>query len=172
MVRVEPVVPKWAQALVEGDAEFSVRFDIPVATGWLVFEETRRSLAAAATRDAVDPWGLHLFFDDDGTLVGNGGWKGPPVAGIAELGYAVAPQRRGRGIATSAVRVLLSRAASGGLRTVVAHTLAQESASTAVLRRSGFTCVSELADPDDGPVWRWERSIRTGLHARAGRDHL
>lgn len=160
MVRVEPVAPEWARALVEGDAEFSARFDIPVATGWLVFRETRRSLVAAANRDAVDPWGLHLFFDDDGTLVGNGGWKGPPVRGIAELGYAVAPERRGRGVATSALHVLLSRAESGGLRTVVAHTLAQESASTSVLRRAGFTCVSEFADPDHGPVWRWERSIR------------
>ena len=161
MVRVEPVAPEWAQALVEGDAEFSARFGIPVATGWLVFPETRRSLVAAAKRDAVDPWGLHLFFDDDGTLVGNGGWKGPPVEGIAELGYAVAPACCGRGVATSAVRVLLSRAESGGLRTVVAHTLAQESASTAVLRRSGFTCVSEFPDPDDGPVWRWERRFLT-----------
>ncbi len=161
MVRVEPVEPEWAQALVERDAEFSARFDIPVATGWFVFQKTRGSLVAAATRDAVDPWGLHLFFDDDGMLVGNGGWKGPPVEGIAELGYAVAPERRGRGVATSAVRVLLSRAESAGLRTVVAHTLAQESASTAVLRRSGFTCVREFTDPDNGPVWRWERRMRT-----------
>lgn len=73
MVRVEPVAPEWAQALVEGDAEFSARFDVPVASGWLVFQETRRLLVAVARRDAVDHWGLHLFFDDDGTLVGNGG---------------------------------------------------------------------------------------------------
>ncbi len=74
---------------------------------------------------------------------------------MAELGYAVAPARRGRGIATAAVRVLLERARAAGLREVIAHTLAEPSASTSVLAGCGFEKVDELIDPDDGPVWRW-----------------
>ena len=162
MARLELLAREWAQALVEGDAEFSKRFGIPVETGWPGFVETRRALVAAAGgRDDTDPWGLHLFFDDDGALVGNGGWKGPPLDGVAELGYAVAPARRRRGVATSAVRELLSGARSAGLRTVVAHTLAEESASTAVLIRCGFTRVSEFLGHEDGLVWRWECNIDT-----------
>jgi ribosomal-protein-alanine N-acetyltransferase len=141
---------------VEGDVAFSERFGIHVERGWRVFEEVSRSLAAAAERHEADRWGLHLFFDDDGALVGCGGWKGAPVDGVVELGYAVAPARRRRGVATSAVRDLLSRAQDTGLRVVTAHTLAQDSASTAVLRRCGFKHVAEFVHPDDGIVWRWE----------------
>lgn len=159
MARVEPVRPQWAQALFEGDVVFSERFGIPVEGGWRVFDEVSRLLAAAAGRNEADPWGLHLFFDDDGALVGFGGWKGAPVDGVVELGYAVAPARRRRGIATSAVRDFLSQAQDVGLRAVTAHTLARDSASTGVLRRCGFERVSEFLDPDDGTAWRWERQL-------------
>jgi ribosomal-protein-alanine N-acetyltransferase len=37
----------------------------------------------------------------------------------------------------------------------VAHTLAEENASTAVLTKTGFTHTATITDPDDGPVWRW-----------------
>ncbi|HEV2123630.1 MAG TPA: GNAT family protein [Chloroflexota bacterium] len=89
----------------------------------------------AEVRHASTPgeWGLHLVFDEDGALVGNAGWKGEPVGGAAELGYAVAPSRPGRGIATPVVRELLARACAARLRTVVAHTLAEASPSTSVL---------------------------------------
>ena len=108
--------------------------------------------------------GTHLFFGDDGALIGNGGWKGPPLDGAAELGYAVAPARQGRGVATAVVRELAGRARAAGLRMVVAHTLAAESASTSVLTRCRFVQVSELIDPDEGPVWRWELHLED--HAR------
>ena len=91
--------------------------------------------------------------------MGNGGWKGAPVNGAAELGYAVAPRRQRRGIATAAVRELITRARITGLRTVVAHTLPHESPSTNVLTRCGFTQVGEVLDPDDGLVWRWELQL-------------
>ena len=99
---------------------------------------------------------MHLVFDADGALVGNGGWKGAPADGVAEVGYAVAPERRRRGIATAVVRELVARARAAGLRLVIAHTLPQRSASTTVLDRCGFAHVGELVDPDDGVVWRWE----------------
>ena len=111
-----------------------------------------------ARAEPSSPWGTHLFFDDatEGALVGFGGWKGAPVDGQAELGYAVAPARQGEGIATAAVRELVGRARQAGVQTVVAHTLGSESASTSVLRRCGFTRVAVLEEPPDGTVWRWE----------------
>jgi ribosomal-protein-alanine N-acetyltransferase len=156
MVRVEPVTAAWAGALIEGDDVFAGRFAVKVEAGWSGFPESISSLQKAARSDARSVWGPHLLFDDDGALVGFGGWKGAPVDGTAELGYAVAPARQGRGIATSAVRQLIDRGRASGVRLVVAHTLAQTSASTSVLSRCGFTKVADIVDPTAGPVWRWE----------------
>lgn len=42
-----------------------------------------------------------------------------------------------------------------------AHTLAQENASNALLRRLGFRFAGEVSDPEEGIVWRWERGTAT-----------
>ena len=155
-VRVEVATLAWLEALQEGDDVFSRQFDIPVEPGWAAFPETL-AFALEMARDVPPEWGVFLVFDaSDGALVGNAGWKGAPVDGHAELGYAVAPLRRGRGIATAVVRTLISRGARAGVRVVVAHTLPEYSASTTVLTRCGFTRVIATIDPRDGPVWRWE----------------
>jgi RimJ/RimL family protein N-acetyltransferase len=155
-IRIEPVRREWADALADSDAEFTRRFGVPVETGWAGFPEAVAIIIAAAREGGPGPWGPHLFFGEDGALIGNGGWKGPPVDGAAELGYAVAPARQGRGVATAVVRELVGRARLAGLHVVFAHTLAAESASTSVLAKCGFARVAELTDPDEGPVWRWE----------------
>lgn len=165
MVRAEPLSGAWAEAMAEGEETFSERFGIPVVDGWAVFPEALPGALRAASGDG-DRWGTHLFFDDDGALVGWGGWKGPPVEGVAELGYAVAPARRGRGIATHVVRQMISRARDTGADLVIAHTLPEESPSTGVLRRCGFFMAGEAAVSGDGvagEVWRWELDLsRTG----------
>ena len=158
-IRVEPVRREWADALSHGDAEFTKRFGVPVEADWAGFPEALPIIIAAAQGDEPDQWGPHLFFGDDGALIGNGGWKGAPSDGAAELGYAVAPARQGRGVATAVVRELAGRARAAGLRMVLAHTLAAESASASVLARCGFAKVAELIDPGEGPVWRWELNL-------------
>jgi RimJ/RimL family protein N-acetyltransferase len=160
MVRVEPVRREWAEALAQGDAVFAARFGIAVVAGWSGFPEALSILLHAARAGGPAEWGPQLFFDDDGALVGNGGWKGPPQHGAAELGYAVAPARQRRGIATAVVAELVERARRAGLRVVLAHTLAEENASTKVLTRCGFTKTAELDDPEEGRVWRWERRLQ------------
>lgn len=156
VIRLEPVTEAWADALALGDDAFAARFGVPVEPGWTGFPEVIGFLVAAARGQVAHEWGPHLIFDADGALVGNAGWKGPPVGGTVELGYSVAPARQGRGIATATVRELLSRARAAGVDTVVAHTLPGTSASTSVLERCGFARVGEEVDPDDGAVWRWE----------------
>ncbi len=155
VIRVEPATVAWLEALVGGDEVFATRFGIPVVPGWAGFPEALPRLLATAQADGPSAWGTHLFFDDDQSLVGLGGWKGEPVAGAAELGYAVAPDRQGRGVATAAVRQLVARAEAAGLRLVLAHTLPHESASTSVLRRCGFVRAVP-PDPDPEAAWRWE----------------
>ena len=111
-IRIEPVTPEWADALSNSDAEFTRRFGVPVEAGWAGFPEALPIIIAAAREGGPGQWGPHLFFGEDGALIGNGGWKGPPVDGAAELGYAVAPARQGRGVATAVVRELVKRRAA------------------------------------------------------------
>jgi ribosomal-protein-alanine N-acetyltransferase len=158
-VRVVPAERRWIRALERGDVEFERQFRVPVEQGWDGFPETLVLLARFARSDAPAEWGPYLVFDEDGALVGNGGWKGAPVDGVAELGYAISPGRRNRGIATAMVNHLLAAAREAGLEVAVAHTLAAESASTRVLHKCGFRLSGEFVDPDDGPVWRWERVL-------------
>ena len=156
VIRVEPATLPWLEALAEGDDVFTARFGAPVVEGWAPVPEAISFALRDARAGAPAAWGVHLLFDDDGALVGNGGWKGTPADGAAELGYAVALERRCRGIATAAVRELVARARVANLQLIVAHTLPERSASTTVLGRCGFVHVGESVDPDHGTVWRWE----------------
>ncbi len=161
-MRLEPVRLEWIEALVEGDAAFAERFGITVADGWSGFPEALPHTLDAARRHDRDPWGSHLFFDDDGALVGFGGFKGAPRGGEVEIGYAIAPERQGRGLAKAAARTMIEQAREHGVARVVAHTLATPNASTSVLRHCGFRCTATVADPDGGvdeDVWRWELEL-------------
>jgi RimJ/RimL family protein N-acetyltransferase len=48
------------------------------------------------------------------------------------------------------------------VRLLRAHTLREANPSTKVLRKCGFDFTGEVVEPDDGPVWRWERKVATG----------
>ena len=121
------------------------------------------SLLAAATH--ADPWilGFNMFRRDDGVIVGQCGFKGPPNAeGMVEIAYFVEPDCREYGYATEAAEALTTHAfQQNEVRLVRAHTLPEPNASTRVLTKAGFRNVGEVIDPDDGPVWRWERCMET-----------
>jgi [ribosomal protein S5]-alanine N-acetyltransferase len=135
----------WLEAQRQGDDVFTRRFDIPVKAGWVGFRSAARCPRRRPS-PAGGSWGTHLFFDDDGALVGFGGVQG------------LAPRRRDRGIATAVVEQLVSRARNDDVRVVAAHTLADENASTAVQRRCGFARTGRLHE-SGGDVWRWERVL-------------
>lgn len=161
MVDVVPARLEWLEALAEGDEVFTERFGIPVVAGWIGFPEALPATIEAARQRPLDPWGTQLFFDSDGALVGFGGFHGAPRDSAVELGYAVAPERRGRGIATAVVVQLIDRARAAGVAVVCAHTLAEENASNAVLRKAGFARTAEPSTPD-GDLWRWELPLTPG----------
>lgn len=159
MLRIEPVTPAWADALAAGDHVFAVQFGVPVVAGWAGFPDVVPRLPAEARYTSAAEWGSHLVFDEDRALIGLAGWKGEPVDGVAELGYAIAPARQGQGHATAVVRELIARAQRKGLRRALAHTLATDSPSTSVLNRCGFTKTGDVLDAEVGAVWRWERKL-------------
>jgi len=132
-----------------------------VSPGWLA------ALRRAADRgEDADPW-RHGFFITErtervrgGRVIGSAGFKGAPDAdGTVEIAYGVVPSREGRGYATEAAAALVRFAsADKRVRVIRAHTLPQPNASTRVLTKCGFVHIGDVVDPEDGPVWRWERS--------------
>jgi RimJ/RimL family protein N-acetyltransferase len=79
---------------------------------------------------------------------------------MVEIAYGVDPEYQGNGFATEAAAALTNYAICSKLvRVVRAHTLPEKNASTRVLLKNGFTNHGDVIDPDDGPVWRWERRI-------------
>jgi len=101
---------------------------------------------------------------DDGprTLLGAGGYFGPPDAGgTVEVGYSVLPEWQRRGYASEMVTLLVEHAFTfPQTNRVVAHTAEDNSASIKVLARCGFRSVGAGAEAG---TLRFEcsRGIRT-----------
>jgi [ribosomal protein S5]-alanine N-acetyltransferase len=86
---------------------------------------------------------------------GLGRFKGAPKEGIVELGYAIAPDRRGRGLATAAAEAMVAEAFDDPeVSAVIAHTLPERNASNRVLEKVGFHLDGEAAE-DGERVWRF-----------------
>jgi RimJ/RimL family protein N-acetyltransferase len=131
-----------------------------VAEDWEVFPEAVPHTRASLAKDPGGArWGTRLFvLEEPPTLVGWGGFKGPPADGAVELGYSVAPEFRRRGIASTAVAQMLDEAfADEGVEAVLAHTLPEAGPSVRVLEKAGFALDGEVPGGPDGSQWRWRR---------------
>ena len=80
--------------------------------------------------------------------------------GLVEIGYGIAPARRGRGFATRAVGKLLDLAkADPRIKIVAAETAVDNPASQRTLEKNGFARTGERIDPDDGPLLGWQVAV-------------
>ncbi len=134
-------------------------------------------LARVRAASTADPWLLGFSIADrvNGAVLGGCGFKGSPDAeGVVEIAYGVDPVWQGRGFATEATRALIAFAFGSGLvRLVRAHTKPGNAASERVLAKCGFARIGAVHDPEDGLVWRWERTnekAERSLAADRGRD--
>ena len=115
-----------------------------------VYEELR------SAPPAVGWWSYLFVHTDDRTLAGDGGFKGRPNgAGEVEIGYALVPEYRDRGLATEAARGLVRWAFSHPeVAAVRAETLPDGHASIRVLEKLGM----RFAGATEGVLrWRLER---------------
>ena len=145
-------------AAIDGGPALEEALGCDVAEGWDVFGQALGRIRDAVAADpASTRWGTRLFvLETPRTLVGWGGFKGPPRDGVVELGYAISPSWEGRGIATAAVGELL-RDAYGDreVRGVIAHTLPETGPSVRVLGKSGFAYESAVLTDGVGTTWRF-----------------
>src|SRR6187399_1990819 len=63
-------------------------------------------LARLEASAAAEPWvhGFRLEHRESGVAVGSCGFKGPPLDGVVEIAYCVAPDQQGKGYATEAAQ--------------------------------------------------------------------
>ncbi len=130
-------------------------FDFPGVAG---IEAMRFSYEYLKANPDVLGWWMYLFIHvKDSVLIGPGGYKGEAnEMGMVEIGYAIIPAYRGRGLAQEAAQGLIDYAFSHShIRMVDAHTLAEKNASARVLEKVGMKNVGAIHDPDDGEIWHW-----------------
>lgn len=167
-LRLVPFTPQQMVALIEQPDRFAALAGVPAAPGlrdFFVSGEVQDAwLANLRTLEQADPWtlGFAVIHREAQSVIGSAGFKGAPDEdGIAEVAYAIVPAFEGRGHATEVTRALVAWAfGSGRVSLVRAHTLPANNASTRVLGKCGFVRKDDVVDPDDGPVWRWERVER------------
>lgn len=121
-------------------------------------EVIAQTLALLTADPRPAPWGAYLAHDGDG-VVGTCAFKtAPDGAGVVEIAYMTFPAFERQGYATAMAGTLFEVARDAGARLVIAHTLPEANASTRALARNSFVHVGETIDPEDGLVWRWERT--------------
>ena len=150
------------EAMVSSAEAFSLVTGCRVAKDFCPFDGVLVNSLTTMRRasDQERPWWTPRFIvlSEVPEVIGLTGFKGPPQGGSVEIGYSIAPAHQNQGFATEAICALASHAARlEGVRMLCAHTLPQVSSSTRVLEKSGFRKVAQVTDPEDGPVWRWER---------------
>ena len=158
--------PEHLLALLEGVPQFEERIGLRAAEGlrdFIVSDEVSPAwLSQLRAAKGADPWvhGFAVVHRESRSVIGNAGFKGPPDAdGMVEIAYGIVPGYQGRGYATEAAEALVAFAFDNGqVHLVRAHTLPTSNASTRVLAKCGFKRIGEVVDPEDGLVWRWERT--------------
>lgn len=120
-----------------------------------------------AQPQALSWWTHFPILQQNNTLIGSGGYKGPPdETGWVEIGYELAPRYRGQGLATEFAQLLVEKAwKSSEVQGILAHTLGEENASGAILKKMGFARTQILTDSEVGIIWCWELARKPELHA-------
>jgi RimJ/RimL family protein N-acetyltransferase len=99
----------------------------------------------------------------NGEVVGLCSYRRPPAERSAEIGYGIAPSKRGNGYATGAVAAMVEAAVlDPSLDTLTAETAVQNLASQRALERNGFARAGTRVDVEDGEVIAWVRRLRSG----------
>ena len=165
-LRLLPLAPAELLALCGGVAQFETLTGLRAADGLRAFfvsgDVSPAWLDQLRASTEYDPWrhGFAVVEGDGDTVVGVASFKGPPDGdGVVEIAYGIVPAYEGRGYATEAAAALVDFArCDARVRVVRAHTLPERNASTRVLTKCGFELLGEVIDPEDGLVWRWERT--------------
>jgi len=113
------------------------------------FEHFAERLAALVAENRTGTSLITVLVDDAGAIVGRVNLTDIDDPELTELGYRVAEEAQGRGVATRGVGAMLELAAEHGVRTIAARVATTNHASQRVLERCGFARTGP-ADPPAG----------------------
>jgi RimJ/RimL family protein N-acetyltransferase len=164
---LRPHTPQQILALREDPDRFETLAGLPAAPGlrdfFLSDDVSGQWIAMLRSATEADPWtlGFAVIDRERRLVVGSAGFKGrADVEGVVEVAYGIVPSFQGRGYATEATHALMNFAREdSAVRRFRAHTMPNPNASTRVLTKCGFEFLGDVVDPEDGPVWRWDRTI-------------
>jgi RimJ/RimL family protein N-acetyltransferase len=112
---------------------------------------------AAKVRETFSP--VSWLIVENGELVGLCSVTRPPVHGVIEIGYGVAPSWQNRGIAKRAIGEIVKWAiCTPHVVAISADTAPNNAASQRVLQDNGFDLVGERLDDEDGRLICWRCS--------------
>lgn len=109
---------------------------------------------AARVRESFSPasW---LIIDDD-EVVGLCSVTRPPIGGVVDIGYGIAPNRQNLGIASRAIGEIVAWAQDAPcVSAITAETSPANLPSQRVLSRNGFVKVGERHDAEDRLLICW-----------------
>lgn len=122
------------------------------------FERFTEGISALLAEQEAGVCAFYVFVGEDGSVLGRFNLY-DVEDGTASLGYRVAEQVAGRGVATAGVQEMCRLAAGQlGLDTLRAETNHENVASQKVLQKTGFVPVGP-ANPGGRPGTRYERDL-------------
>lgn len=151
-----PATPELVRAAIAGRAALADALGAQVPEGWppefLDEPALKFTLDRLVQHPAEAGWWMWFVLRTEAgaarTLIGSGGYKGPPVDGTVEVGYGIVSEQRRRGYATEVTRGLLSRAFERpDVRRAIAETLPELVGSIGVLEKCGFRLIGEGSEP-------------------------
>jgi ribosomal-protein-alanine N-acetyltransferase len=130
----------------------------------------QQHIASYLADHAAGRWFPGLLLDDCGVIIGRANLKDMDVQlGVAELGYRVAQDQVGRGVATAAVTQMKDIAQQHwGLTTLRAVVIVGNTASIRVLEKNGFVIQGEAQHAPEHWSGKQLATYQCVLGARAG----
>ena len=155
-----PATPTLLEAALAGEDSLARAIGAALPADWppeFIGEPAYRYTLDQLATAEQEGWWMYFVIErgESPTVVGTGGYKGPPVDGTVEVGYAVVESCQRRGIATEATRGWIDRAfADPRVDRVIGETMPDRPASIRVLEKLGFTASSDASEEG---VLRFER---------------
>jgi len=157
-LRLLPCGLQLVETILKNEKDLEPLLDVSVPDAWPVFPKAMRYVHERLKADPSSAgWWTCLFVHaGDRTLVGEGGFKGrPDGSNTVEIGYAIIPEYRERGLATEAAEGLVGWAFSHpDVSAVAAETLPDGRHSIRILERLGMKPVGAT---DELLRWRLDR---------------
>ena len=158
-LRLVPITPELVRAFFNDRDKLSRLLKASIPNDWPVDPVIMEILIKRLDDPSAFEWADYIcIHKEDGKVVGDGGFKGPPdTDGCVEIGYGIIPEYRKRGLATEAALALVELAFSHQeVKILCAETVIDGIASIRVLQKLGMHQHGTNHNDEDGDLYCWQ----------------